>query len=172
MEQKNQMGALLTVFIMIVVGLALLQGIADPISEYDDILFSHNETITFVANTTTLTNTALITNGIAGSVITTDTILSGNGVTDQAFSPENPNWSIGTNNYVVTSAGVITLDGDGGNFSGSETLNLTYSSYSDTYVGNGTSRSLISLAILFFVLALFAGLIYWIKGFEWIKGKF
>ena len=154
MEQKNQMGTLLTAFITVVIGLALLGGIADPISEQDDILTAVNETHTSVAFSFEVNNQPIIDRGLAGSVVSYSNLNNGS------------NASIGTNNWDGYSNGSVILKGvlvDGA-------YNITYNHYSDTYISSVSARTFTRLVILFFVIGIFAVLILWVRKSEWFTG--
>ena len=150
-------------FLTIVIGVILLTSVGDITSEYDDIITSTNESLTFAAGSVVVSNTPEITGGTAGSVITSGTILS-----------NSTNSTISVTNYNIYSNGSLVLDaGASADLGASSLVNFTYTSYSDTYIESAPARMFSStLVILFFAIAiLLATIIYCWKKYPELFGR-
>ena len=144
---QSGLGYILTIFIGVIVVLALVSSLADPISQQGAIITKHNDTQTSSGTSFIVSTTPLITNGLAQSIVSYTNLNNGS------------NGSIGTNNWQGYSNGSVTLNsgmGDG-------VYNVTYQFYSSTYVGDGTSRTLIGFIVLFFILGIIAFVIYYLR---------
>jgi len=132
------MGLLLGAFIIILVGVVLLNSVADSVSELDDIVTpTANETITFVTNNTLI---ALVNNdAVIGSEI--------------VYNQTNK-LTVNTH-YTMTQEGITFVNQTNTMcYPENNEFNITYSNEGDNYVSDGTSRSLIGLVVLFFALTI------------------
>ncbi len=162
LEAKSKLGLLVLVFVALIIGIVLLETLADPISEFDNINLHTNESITFAAGSVVLSSTPVLSLGIAGSVITSGTILS-----------NSTNSTIGTTNYQTFSNGSLILSGGASDDLGASSLaNFTYSSYSRTFIGNTSAITLLQLVGLFFALAIVLIVVMFvIRNFEDLKNE-
>lgn len=156
--EKNQLGMVILVAIIFIVATALIGGIADPISEYDDVITTTNESVTFSDGSLVLVHTPLITNGLAGSIITSGTNILSN----------STNSTISSNNYNLYANGSLILnDGAYADLGSSSLANFTYQSYSETYISGGSTRTIAGFAILFFAIAILAVGVWYIRSYGW-----
>lgn len=124
------MNKILTVFIVLIVGLVLLPVLGQKSTDMRTTGTVTNESLTIAAaNTATdLVNDDLISVSAVRNITTGSAIPAGDYIVD-------------------TTNGQITLNT-------TATLGVDYTYFPDDYVKDGTSRNLIPLIILFFVLAL------------------
>ena len=152
MAENKGMGMLLMVFFLIIIGLAFTQVIGDSVVD-SGVTKTANNTLTFSGNGALLGNQNLRD---AENIITTGTI---------AFN--NSNGTIGTNNYIVSQNGSFQLKAGAAQLSaqGSNPTNfrLYYTYFSEGYVKDATSRTILPLITLFFVLGLVL-LVVWKSG--------
>ena len=128
---NSGLGYLIGGFIVILVGVILLQSIADSVSTLSDTYTATNETITPSAGIAQLSGTQTV-------------VLS-------AISNGSFDWSgaIGTG-FNATSDGAVTVNGS---FPNAAPVNVTYSYTNENYITDGSSKTLVNLTILFFALA-------------------
>ena len=147
--ENNNLGMLLGAFILIVVGVVLVDSIADSVAELDDtITLDDNESLTWVANNTPI-------------VLANDDIVSGSQIvynqSNQLTSGSDYTMSRSTITFLNTSDTVFATD----------LLNITYTHEGVNYLNDSTSRTLINLVVLFFVLAILGvGYLIAIKSFD------
>ena len=131
---------LIGIFIIILVGVVLIDSIANSISEFDDTFtLPNNESITWGGNNTAITlanddivaNTETVYNHTTKLTRTTDYIMTS-----------------GSIRFINASDPAVAYD--------TTALNITYAHEGDNFLSNTTSRTLINLVILFFALSILA----------------
>ena len=149
-DQNFDIGWIVTIFLVLLIGTILLTAIADPISRFDEVHLNVNESLTFTVSSAELGHTDSTPSTLQSSIITTGTLMT-NGT----------NNTIGTNNYIVSPNGSIVLkvgagigDAVGRGIGSTANVNLTYSFYDDTYVEDSVSRTFTGLIILFFTIGI------------------
>lgn len=129
---NNQLGLLMGGFIVLIMGLTLIPAVADQVTSATEIKTTTNESITFGSGgpVVQLAQNQLV--AFTSITNTTVTVLSGNYSVDLSAGKVTPTASTGLPNG---------------------TYDATY-----TYreVGNSTSRTLISLVVLFFAISIMA----------------
>ena len=152
----NQIGIIIGAFIVILIGVILLNSIADSISELDDVIgLSPNQTFTWPDNNT-LTK---FDNG--EDVITSSVVVYCN------YSKLTIN-----QNYTVIPQGVYIINlSSTTNGMGADmqlcVYNMSYNYEGVNYVSDSTARTLIGLCTLFFAVAiLFVGYMVVMKSFK------
>jgi len=134
MAFNQRLMIIITVFILLLIGLNLVPTVVKEVDENTETAAAVNESITIASATGTTTFDDLTANPTYFSNASTEyTTL---------FSTEGLNITLATG--VITSNGTV---GDG-------TYNISYGYYPDDYIKSGSSRALIRLVKLFFVLAL------------------
>lgn len=138
--QGMKLGVIITTFIVVIVGIILLDTTSDSISATTVLGSQTNETVTTSSSTATVAN---VDNG--GHIIT----FFGN-ETESTVDDENHH-VIGVD-VNITEAGVVTHRS---NITDAAYL-ISYTYFPEAYVQDATSRTLMPLIIIFFVLAVFA----------------
>lgn len=138
MADDKKLGILLSVFLALIVGIPLISQLGNSVNEATTAQTVQNETVTFTGGNGTLANDEIV-------ALTSIVNNTGYSYTNQI--------GVGVN---VTSGGAITS-----NVSGADTTYyVAYTYTNDNYVADSQSRTLISLLVLFFALALLAVGIY------------
>jgi len=140
--EMNKLGILLSAFITIIIGLVLIGSLADSI-------FLTTNTVS-VSDPTTITEAGLN----AGTLVNLDN----DDIINTSVTVDNGTTVINPGNYTV-----YPSDGQIAVFNNTEatwvyglSLNVNYTYKPDEYIANATSRTLVSLIIIFFALAVLA----------------
>ena len=139
--EKLVFGALIMVFITVIVGLVLLSPTASNVA---------SSTETQVVSNATATPTKGVIADLEGRAVVTDTFIATNASDGQVL--DSGNYTITDNQ--LNSAGELTAQI---NFSGEYAgagVNYSYGFEPSTYISNAGGRSLASLIIIFFALAI------------------
>lgn len=131
MAELNKLTLFISAFMVLIIGMILLGVLADQIWANTNTDSRGNETVTITSK--------------AGQLDQTDII------TLSRFYNQTRNFNVGVE-VNVTSAGVITTAAN----MTSTPFYAQYTFYPELYVANGTSRTLLSLIVLFFALAVVA----------------
>lgn len=132
-------------FVALLIGLVFVDVIGDSVQDT-------------ATTRTTINESSLFTEGAYEVQSVLNDVKTNNKIHTNSFIINNgTNCTIGTNNYNTFTNGSILLNAgmtqDTGQGAGPR-LNVTYSYFSANYVRDGTSRTLISLITLFFVIGL------------------
>jgi len=145
MDNMKKIGVFVMLFVMLLIGMALFDTLADSVYDATNLQESDNETLTFSDLLANQTNTTSVAQDDVDSVSYFANL------TDDLTA----DLTTGIN---FTKAGVITIDRAAvGN---NNTFYITYGFESDEYVAHSTSRVLVRLINIFFALAIFAAAIY------------
>jgi len=150
---QNKSGLMIiSLFVGVILAIIFIQILGD-VTQDTSTIRTANDTL-IVAGNAALLGTKTLRD--ANNIITTGTIMT-NGT----------NVTIGENNYIVSTNGSVQLkagmtqaSAQGNN---PTNLRLFYSYFSENFVKDATSRNLISLIVLFFVIGLIIYLIYYLK---------
>lgn len=141
----KQLGTILSTFIIILVGVVLIDNIADSISEIDDtIAIANNDTLTWAGNNTAMS-------------LSYDELVSGTEVVYNNGTKINKGNNY-TTNYEQGTITIINQSGDDGIGEQSEwvtdAINASYTYQAEGYIDNATARTIIPLTIIFFAITI------------------
>lgn len=137
---ENKLGLIIFLFIILLIGIVLLDTLGDTVYENTNLFGATNESITMTGTGGALTGTTSITSGIVG------VSFFGNDTTDlTSVIDTTVNW---------TSTGDITLGNTTLTNYSDSTWDISYTAEGDLYVVDGTSRTLIRLLLIFFAIAI------------------
>jgi len=146
----DMMNVLIGGFVFLIVGIILAGSIGDSV---DDVS-KQNQII--------VNESVVASAGVAVSLVNDD-------LTGSQYVYNGTSGLLSATNYTIDAdAGTFTLKSDNASiaFDGN-TLNVDYTYIRNNYVADSTSRSFVSLTLLFFVIAVFGGAIYLgIEGFK------
>jgi len=148
MAEVNKVGIVLFTFMALIIGIPLLNAIADQVSLVDQTYTATNETIT-------LNNGTAVS--LANNWVTSVTsVVANNTGTFSTTLTETTNYTVGNlNDDGVATITLITADCDG------NSTYVTYVYQDDSYIrGSTSSQVIIKLVVIFFVLGIFAVSIY------------
>lgn len=140
--KENNLGLILGAFIVILVGVVLIQSIADSVSELDDTIpLTTNQSFTWQGNNTEV--------AFDDDDVITSTVVAYCNVSTLTLNE----------NYTVSDAGISIINLTAGTGGVGHTIqlcnfNMTYTHEGDNYVEDTTSRTMIGLVTLFFALAI------------------
>ena len=142
-DTTRNLGAIITIFVLGLVGVILIEPIADQVDEITTIQGTGNETVTFV----NATNTTLANDNVINSTVT---IINSSGTT------------LSRGNFTVfPTAGRIQWIMDNNsrhlNFS---IWNVSYDWEGDDFISDNTTQSIVDLVVIFFALAVFGFVIF------------
>jgi len=137
-DNNKNLNGILILFVVIIVAVSLLSPLANLIEGSSAVGESLNETLSFSSYTATTSNDGVY-----------NIIFFGN----TTYNTHSKTLTVGTDiNY--TESGTITINEE--NFTDSKDYNISYDYYGDNYVKDSTSRTLLPITIILFVVALFA----------------
>jgi len=144
-DNKMKLGVILSLFVFVLIGINLLTPVGDSVKATDDLGVEVNETITIASGTGTLANspTNRIGLGVAGVSF----------FSNASGTPSDTTITTSTTRVNFSEAGIIIVNES---LYGDQDYNVSYTWYTDGYVQDATSRTLLSFLTLFFVLAILA----------------
>lgn len=148
-NDKNGMGMLVSIFILAILASIFVSVLSDFVVDTDTTRTTINQTLSgFASNSINSLGNANLRS--LGNIQTTGTIM--HNTTNMTIGSNN--YNIYTNGSLILNAGMTGVTAQGAN---PTNLRLTYSYFSENYVNDGTSKTIIRLIPLFFILA---GLLY------------
>lgn len=153
---------LLLAFVAIVVGIALLNAIADTVFENTNLYEEKNETVSLNGSRTFAATSDINESGFNNrfALANNFTGITAVRTTNNTLLVENTDWNQSANYlYLINSSAVID---EGADPDGNITL-VTYNYQQDNYVDHSLARTLLRLITLFFGIGLLMFVIFYIR---------
>ena len=141
-DTQRNLGAIITIFVLGLIGIILIQPIADQVDEIVNTQSTVNETVTYLNGTNT---------SLAHGNISSVTVINSSGIT------------LNIGNFTIFAVqGILQWEFDNNDSRHLESTlwNASYNFEGDDFISDSATRTIVDLVVIFFALAVFGFVIF------------